>query len=120
AMIAASLPPSSSSIGVSRGAAAAITARPVAGPPVNEITSIPGCVTNACASSMPGADNTFTTPGGIAAANTAPNCNPATGTPTAVLPALNADASFIIITANGQLNGITSAATPYGSRCSRG
>src|SRR3954447_22221172 len=123
--IAASLPPSSSNSGVSLSAAAAITARPVAGPPVSEMTSIPGCVTNAWPRSMPGADSTFTTPGGSAAANAALNCSAASGTvggslTTAVLPAVSADVSFAIITAIGQLNGMTRPATPYGSRCSRG
>jgi len=39
---------------------------------------------------------------------------------TVVLPAVSADASFVIVSASGQLNGSTSAATPNGSRCSRG
>jgi hypothetical protein len=84
-----------------------------------------GAVPSACASSMPGAASTFTTPGGSAAANAAPNCSAASGTvggslTTAVLPAVSADVSFVIITASGQLNGMTRAATPYGSQCSRG
>jgi hypothetical protein len=89
----------------------------VAGPPVSEMTSMPGCVTSACASSTPGAESTFTAPGGSAAASAAPNCSVANGQvggslTTAVLPAVSADASFIIITANGQLNGMIRAATP--------
>ncbi|WP_264034093.1 hypothetical protein, partial [Mycobacterium interjectum] len=36
------------------------------------------------------------------------------------MPALSADASFVIVNASGQLNGSTSAATPNGSRCRRG
>src|ERR1700761_2510963 len=125
AMIAASLPPSSSRIGVSRGAAAAITARPVATPPVSEMTSTPGWVISAWANSVPGPESTFTTPGGSAAANAAPSCSAASGQvggtlTTVVLPAASADDSLVMVSASGQLNGNTSAATPYGSRCSRG
>src|SRR6185312_906909 len=125
AMIAASLPPSSSSTGVSRAAAAAITARPVATPPVRDTTSMPGCVTSACPNSTPGPESMLTTPGGNAAANAAPNFSGVSGhvggtLSTAVLPADSAEANFIIVTESGQLNGSTSAATPYGSRCSRG
>jgi hypothetical protein len=125
AMMAASLPPSSSNTGVSRGAAAAITARPVATPPVSEMRSMPGWVTSAWASSLPGPASTFTTPGGSAAAS-APASSSATsgqvgGTlTTVVLPAVSADVSFVIVSASGQLNGSRSAATPNGSRCSRG
>jgi len=124
-MIAASLPPSSSSTGVRRGAAAAITARPVATPPVSEMRSTPGWVTSAWASSAPGPASTFTTPGGSAAASAPASCSAASGQLggtliTVVLPAVRAEASFVIVSARGQLNGSTSAATPYGSRCSRG
>src|ERR1700730_5339094 len=74
---------------------------------------------------MPGPASTLTTPGGSAAANAAPNSSATSGQVggtliTAVLPADSADVSFIISTASGQLNGRTSAATPYGSRCRRG
>src|ERR1700730_9336927 len=125
AMIAASLPPSSNNTGVSRGAAAAMTARPVAGPPVSEMRSMPGWVTSAWASSMPGAASTFTTPGGSAAANAAPNSSAASGQvggslTTAVLPAVSADDSLVMVSASGQLKGNTSGATPYGSRRGRG
>src|ERR1700759_2571152 len=125
AMIAGSLPPSSNSPGVTRGAAPASTARPVATPPVNEMTSTPGWVISACASSLPGPASTLTTPGGSAAANAAPNCRAASGQAggtltTAVVPAVSADDSLVMVSASGQLNGSTSAATPYGSRCNRG
>lgn len=124
-MIAASLPPSSSNTGVSRAAAAAMTARPVTTPPVSEIRSTPGWVTNAWARSLPGPASTFTTPGGSAAASAPASCSAASGhvggiLTTAVLPAVRADVSFVIVSASGQLNGSTSAATPNGSRCRRG
>src|SRR3954470_5343946 len=124
-MIAASLPPSSSSTGTSRCAAAAMTALPVVTPPVKEMTSTPQCATSALPSSAPGPESRLTTPGGSAAANDVSTVSTVSGTvggtlTTVVLPAASAGPSFVIETATGQLNGRINAATPNGSRCSRG
>src|SRR4051794_12188092 len=125
ARTAASLPPSSSSTGVSWSAAALMTARPVDVPPVNETRSIPGCATSRRPRSGLGPESTLTTPGGSVAANSASTRSTVNGQvggtlTTVVLPAASAGPSFVIETATGQLNGKISAATPYGSRCTRG
>src|SRR4051812_30289764 len=124
-MTAASLPPSSSSTGVRCSAAAAITARPVDTPPVNDTRSTPGCATSRRPRSGCGPDSTLTTPGGSASANSANTCNTVSGQvggtlTTVVLPAASAGPSFVIATATGQLNGRINAATPNGSRCTLG
>src|SRR3954452_21322668 len=115
AMTAASLPPSSSSAGVRFSAAAAMTARPVATPPVNDTRSVPGWATRRLPSSGLGPDNTLTTPAGNAAANSASTVSTASGhvggtLTTVVLPAASAGPSFVIETATGQLNGRINAA----------
>src|SRR5262249_47989077 len=67
----------------------------------------------------------FTTPGGSASASAPASWSAASGQvggtlTTVVLPAVSADASLVTVSASGQLNGSTRAATPNGSRCSRG
>src|SRR5580704_16151270 len=79
AMIAASLPPSSSTTGRTAPDAAAITARPVGTPPVNDTMSTPGCDTSISPSSGPGPLTAFTTPGGSASASAAAAASTAPG-----------------------------------------
>ena len=79
ATMAASLPPSSSTTGRTTLEAAAITARPVGTPPVNDTMSTPGCDTSISPSSGPEPLTAFTTPGGKASANAAATASTAPG-----------------------------------------
>ena len=120
AMMAASLPPSSSTTGRTAPDAAAITARPVGTPPVNDTMSTPGCDTSISPSSGPGPLTAFTTPGGKASASAAATASTAPGHvggafTTTVLPARRAGSTLLPSTDTGQLNGSNAATTPKGS-----
>jgi hypothetical protein len=115
--MAASLPPSSSTTGRTALDAAAITARPVGTPPVNDTMSTPGCDTSIAPSSGPGPLTAFTTPGGKASANAAATARTAPGQvggafTTTVLPASKAGSTLLPSTDTGQLNGNSAATTP--------
>src|SRR5579863_7396485 len=120
ATIAASLPPSSSTTGRTARAAAAITARPVGTPPVNDTMSTPGWDTSISPSSGPGPLTAFTTPGGRASAMAAATASTAPGQvggafTTTVLPASRAGSTLLPSTDTGQLKGSSAATTPKGS-----
>ena len=117
ATMAASLPPSSSTTGRTALDAAAITARPVGTPPVNDTMSTPGCDTSISPSSGPGPLTAFTTPGGRASASAAATASTAPGQvggafTTTVLPASRAGSTLLPRTDTGQLNGSNAATTP--------
>src|SRR5271169_4334068 len=117
ATMAASLPPSSRTTGRTAFDAAAMTARPVGTPPVNDTMSTPGCDTSIPPISGPGPLSAFTTPGGRASASAAATAKTAPGQVggaliTTVFPARRAGKTLLPSTDTGQLNGSSAATTP--------
>src|SRR5262245_34496713 len=117
----ADLPPSSSSVRLSRGAAACWIARPTGELPVNEIMSTSGAATSA--SPMAGAEpeTKLTTPGGsseatIRQSSLMPSGSTGGGFTTTVLPQASAGPIFPAQLVIGKLNGLMQATTPTGSR----
>src|SRR6202023_2661538 len=102
-----SFPPSSSTTGRVVEAAAAMTACPVATPPVNDTMSTPGWATSAAPSAASGPLTTFSTPGGNVRAMAAATSRTAPGHvggafTTTVLPARSAGRILLAMTDTGQ------------------
>ena len=120
------MPPSSRKTFFSVGAAAAITRRPVAVEPVNEIMSTRGSAVRASATAGPLAVSTLTTPGGmsVCVATTRPSSAPVhgvcgAGLSTTVQPAASAGPSLARLIWFGKFHGVIAATTPAGSRQTR-
>ena len=115
------LPPSSSSVRLRRGAAAAWIARPTAVLPVNAIMSTSGAATSASPTSGPGPQTKLSTPGGSTSAtmrqsSATPRGSAGAGFTTTVLPQASAGPIFPAQLVIGKLNGLMAATTPTGSR----
>src|SRR4051794_41785877 len=115
----ADLPPSSNVSGVSDSAAAAITSRAVAQPPVNDTLSTPGWRTSASPAAAP-PTTTFSTPGAnppssaSSANRSAPNGATPGGFTTTVLPAASAGTALWPTPIIGPVPGTIAPLTPYG------
>ena len=113
----ADLPPSSKVSGVSVSAAAAITSRAVAQPPVNDTLSMPGWRTSASPAAAP-PTTTLSTPGGSPASSassakrSAPNGAISGGFTTTVLPAASAGTAFWPMPIIGPFHGTMAPITP--------
>ena len=117
----ADLPPSSSVTCLKSAAAATLTARPPASPPVKATLRTSGCVTSASPASWPKPVTTLITPGGIpasctSAANSSVEADACSdGLMTTALPAASAGATFQAISSSGEFQGVMQATTPIGS-----
>src|SRR5215216_13644 len=120
-MIAADLPPSSRLTRLSCSPQMAAMRRPAAVEPVNAILSTPGWRTRCSPTSRP-AGITLTTPLGMPASSRMSAMRKASsgvsgdGLMTIVHPAINAGASFDIVTNCGTFHGTIAPTTPTGSR----